>query len=153
MVLGIGGVRALQALGEPVEVFHTNEGHAGFMCLERIRSLVVDRGLGFGAALAQVRASSVFTTHTPVPAGMERFDRSLMERYFGGWAVDCGVDLDALMELGHSPGDSARATRSTWRSWACACRGSETGCRGPTGPPAGPCSATSGRVCRPPRCR
>jgi starch phosphorylase len=105
ILLGIGGVRALDALGIQAQVFHTNEGHAGFLGLERIRQLVKDPGLSFPEAIEAVRAASVFTTHTPVPAGIDRFPRELMERYFSGWASEVGIDLDELMALGHRPGD------------------------------------------------
>jgi starch phosphorylase len=118
ILLGIGGVRALAALGEEAQVFHTNEGHAGFLGLERIRTLVTGAdgrpGLPFADALESVRAGSIFTTHTPVPAGIDRFPRSLLERYFSGWADECGISLDDLMALGHEPGED-RAPRSTWR--------------------------------------
>ena len=72
ILLGIGGVRALQALGLDPQVFHTNEGHAGFLGLERVRQLVAG-GLTFGEAVEAVRPGCVFTTHTPVPAGIDRF--------------------------------------------------------------------------------
>ena len=75
IVLGIGGVRALRALGLQPDVFHMNEGHAGFLGLERIREFVAG-GQSFEAAIEAVRAGSVFTTHTPVPAGIDRFPRS-----------------------------------------------------------------------------
>ena len=86
LLLGIGGVRALEAWSEltgapAAEVFHTNEGHAGYLGLERIANLIGD-GLSFDEALQVVRAGTVFTTHTPVPAGIDRFDRPLVERYF-----------------------------------------------------------------------
>jgi starch phosphorylase len=100
MVLGIGGVRILRALGLDPEVFHTNEGHAGFLSLERIRELVAT-GLTFAEAVEAVRAGGVFTTHTPVPAGIDRFERSVMERYFSGFATACGTDFETLMALGH----------------------------------------------------
>jgi glycogen phosphorylase len=100
MVLGIGGVRILRALGLEPEVFHTNEGHAGFLSLERIRELVA-AGLTFGDAVEAVRAGGVFTTHTPVPAGIDRFERQVMERYFGAFAKQCGITFDTLMALGH----------------------------------------------------
>ncbi len=106
ILLGIGGVRALDALGIPVQVFHTNEGHAGFLGLERIRQCMESDGLSFAEALEAVRAGAVFTTHTPVPAGIDRFPRELMERYFSGWAAACGVSLDQLMALGHRPEES-----------------------------------------------
>ena len=102
IVLGIAGVRVLRALGLQPEVFHTNEGHAGFLSLERIRELVAT-GLTFAEAVEAVRAGGVFTTHTPVPAGIDRFERSVMEKYFGSFAAQCGTDFDTLMGLGHRP--------------------------------------------------
>ena len=103
ILLGIGGVRALAAVGEPTQVFHSNEGHAGFLGLERLRVLVVENGLSFEDALEAVRAGSVFTTHTPVPAGIDRFPAEMMDHYFSGWAEECGIGMDALMALGHEP--------------------------------------------------
>ena len=89
LLAGIGGVRAIRAftavegLPEP-QVFHMNEGHAGFLGVERIRELVTDGGLDFDTALTVVRSSTVFTTHTPVPAGIDRFPVDMVKRYFGG---------------------------------------------------------------------
>ncbi len=103
LLLGIGGVRALLALGEQTQVFHTNEGHAGFLGLERIRMAMVDDDLSFTEAVEAVRSGTVFTTHTPVPAGIDKFDRTLMERYFTGWAAECAVTIDDLMDIGHGP--------------------------------------------------
>lgn len=105
ILLGIGGVRALRQLGEPVAVFHTNEGHAGFLGLERIRTMMHEAGLTFPEAIEAVRAGAVFTTHTPVPAGIDRFPRELMEKYFSGWAQECGITVEELMALGHRPSD------------------------------------------------
>jgi starch phosphorylase len=105
ILLGIGGVRALQAVGVEAQVFHTNEGHAGFLGLERIRQLVVDRGLTYAEAIEAVRAGCIFTTHTPVPAGIDRFPLELMDKYFGGWADEVGVTVDDLVALGHRPTD------------------------------------------------
>jgi len=105
ILLGVGGVRALDALGIETQVFHTNEGHAGFLGLERIRQLMLGHGLALPEALEAVRAGNVFTTHTPVPAGIDQFPFELMETYFGGWAKEVGVGLDDLMALGHRPGD------------------------------------------------
>jgi len=102
IVLGIGGVRALRALGHHPQVFHTNEGHAGFLSLERIRELV-ESGLTFAEAIEVVRAGGVFTTHTPVPAGIDRFPRELMEKYFTSFAASLGVELDQLMAVGQRP--------------------------------------------------
>jgi starch phosphorylase len=106
ILLGVGGVRALEALGEDAQVFHTNEGHAGFLGLERIRRLVSNDGLPFTAALEAVRAASIFTTHTPVPAGIDRFPRALIERYFTAWTAEVGISLDDLMALGHEASDA-----------------------------------------------
>ena len=106
ILLGIGGVRALRALGIDATVFHTNEGHAGFLGFERIRTLMVEQQLDFEAALQAARASCVFTTHTPVPAGIDRFPRELIERYFGGFAAQLGLAIDDLVGLGHRPSDA-----------------------------------------------
>jgi len=105
IVLGIGGVRALRALGIEPQVFHTNEGHAGFLGLERAREWV-DRGLSFPEAVEAVRAGGVFTTHTPVPAGIDRFPHELFVRYFGSFAVLCGVTFEDLFALGQRSPDS-----------------------------------------------
>jgi glycogen phosphorylase len=100
IVLGIGGVRALDAAQIFPNVLHSNEGHAGFLGLERIRRLVCDHGLKFKDAVEAVRISTVFTTHTPVPAGIDVFPGDLMERYFGNFAKECDVSLAELMALG-----------------------------------------------------
>ncbi|MBV8928642.1 MAG: alpha-glucan family phosphorylase, partial [Mycobacteriaceae bacterium] len=89
LLAGVGGVRAIRAFtaieGLPApEVFHMNEGHAGFLGLERIRELITDSGLDFDSALTVVRSSTVFTTHTPVPAGIDRFPVDMVRRYFDG---------------------------------------------------------------------
>ncbi len=103
ILLGIGGVRALRALGLEPQVFHTNEGHAGFLAFERIRELVTT-GSTFGEAVAAVRAGGVFTTHTPVPAGIDQFTLELMEKYFLDFAQACGCTFDQLMAVGqHAP--------------------------------------------------
>lgn len=99
IVLGIGGVRALRALGLDPQVFHMNEGHAGFLGLERVREWV-DRGLTYDEAIEAVRAGGVFTTHTPVPAGIDRFPRDLFQRYFADFAPQLGITFDELFELG-----------------------------------------------------
>ncbi len=107
ILLGVGGVRALEAAGVEPQVFHTNEGHAGFLGLERIRRFVNDDGLGIDEAIEASRAGTVFTTHTPVPAGIDLFPRQLMQKYFSAWATGCGITLDRLMSLGHAPGEEA----------------------------------------------
>ncbi|WP_327374031.1 alpha-glucan family phosphorylase [Streptomyces sp. NBC_01216] len=104
MLLGIGGVRAVRTYcrltGTPdPEVFHTNEGHAGFLGLERIRELAGE-GVAFDAALETVRAGTVFTTHTPVPAGIDRFDRAQVARHLGEDGELPGVDVNRVLALG-----------------------------------------------------
>ncbi|MEU9995293.1 alpha-glucan family phosphorylase [Streptomyces sp. NPDC050848] len=109
MLLGIGGVRAVRTYcrltGTPApEVFHTNEGHAGFLGLERIRELAGEgphgQGMDFDAALETVRAGTVFTTHTPVPAGIDRFERGLVARHLGEDGELPGVDVGRILALG-----------------------------------------------------
>ncbi|MGI8774050.1 MAG: alpha-glucan family phosphorylase [Actinomycetota bacterium] len=102
IVLGIGGVRALHAAGYEADVFHTNEGHAGFMGLERMRHLVVSLGLTWQQALESVRAGTVFTTHTPVPAGIDVYSVELMERYFSNFAKESEMTFEDLMALGQT---------------------------------------------------
>src|SRR3984957_15158699 len=109
ILLGIGGVRALEAAGVETQVFHTNEGHAGFLGLERIRRLITTEGLRWDEAIEAARAGTLFTTHTPVPAGIDRFPRELMVRYFSRWADECGISIDTLMSLGHFPNEDADA--------------------------------------------
>lgn len=99
ILLGVGGVRALRALGLEPQVFHTNEGHAGFLSLERIRELVV-AGSSLAEAIEAVRAGGVFTTHTPVPAGIDRFTAELMEKYFSNFAQECRCSLEELLAIG-----------------------------------------------------
>jgi len=104
VLLGIGGVRAVREFcaitGHPrPEVFHTNEGHAGFLGLERIREYV-NQGLSFSEALVACRAGTVFTTHTPVSAGIDRFPRDLLEKQFGGAAEDPALPCERVLALG-----------------------------------------------------
>jgi starch phosphorylase len=110
LLLGIGGVRAIRAFtaltGDPEpEVFHTNEGHAGFLGVERIREHVA-QGLSFEEATEAVRAGTVFTTHTPVPAGIDRFPKELITRYFGGDNALAGVPVERILELGAESDES-----------------------------------------------
>ncbi|WP_372736056.1 alpha-glucan family phosphorylase [Nocardioides sp.] len=117
LLLGVGGVRALRAFSritgapEP-EVFHTNEGHAGFLGLERIRELTVAEGgpkVDFDTALEMGRASTVFTTHTPVPAGIDRFPRTLVEQYFSQGGATPGVPIERILALGAEDYESGDA--------------------------------------------
>ncbi|MDQ3681343.1 MAG: alpha-glucan family phosphorylase [Actinomycetota bacterium] len=105
ILLGIGGVRALDAVGENGQIFHTNEGHAGFLGLERIRRLMTGEAMNLAEAVEAVRSATIFTTHTPVPAGIDRFPRELMERYFKSLADECDISFDDLMALGQMPGE------------------------------------------------
>ncbi|HJR46002.1 MAG TPA: alpha-glucan family phosphorylase [Actinomycetota bacterium] len=100
IVLGIGGVRALEAAGYSCDVFHSNEGHAGFLGLERIRRLVTSGVMNFDEALEAVRAATVFTTHTPVPAGIDVYPGELMDGYFGSFVKECEITFERLMSLG-----------------------------------------------------
>jgi starch phosphorylase len=99
VLLGVGGVRALDLLGLRPTVFHMNEGHAAFLALERLRTLVA-RETPLEHALACVRASTVFTTHTPVPAGNEVFDPALVESYLAPIVAACGLDWDEFVSWG-----------------------------------------------------
>jgi len=98
IVLGIGGVRALRALGISPAAWHINEGHAAFMSLERCRELVAS-GMSFNEAREIVRANSLFTTHTPVAAGNDTFNYDLIDRYFGSYWGQLGLTRDQFMEI------------------------------------------------------
>ncbi len=104
LILGIGGLRALNALNICPDVFHLNEGHAGFMLLELLEG-ELERGASFAEAVKVAKARSVFTTHTPVPAGIDRFDRSLIKTYIGPWAKANDVPMSTLYKMGSSPDD------------------------------------------------
>jgi len=99
IVLGIGGVRVLRALGIHPQVWHGNEGHTAFFMLERIRELVA-AGQSFEEAAEEVRKTSIFTTHTPVPAGHDAFPSSLIEKYFSSYWPTLGLDQARFWELG-----------------------------------------------------
>ncbi len=105
LLLGMGGVKALRLYarltgGPAPQVYHANEGHAGFLAIERIRELVEAEGLSFEAALEAVRAGTVFTTHTPVPAGIDRFSQDLVREHFSGSAELPGVPVEKVLALG-----------------------------------------------------
>jgi len=109
MLLGIGGWRLLRALGLQPEICHLNEGHAAFAVLERARNFMEETGQPFEAALAVTRAGNLFTTHTAVAAGFDRFDPALIEQYLGGYAEKkLGITLRDLLALGRqNPADSS----------------------------------------------
>ena len=100
LILGIGGVRALRAMGLFPGVFHLNEGHSAFAPLEVIRERMAEDGLSFEEAMRQVAQMTVFTTHTPVPAGHDRFDGGLVEEHLGPLRDALGISYDQLMGLG-----------------------------------------------------
>ena len=103
ILLGMGGVRALHALGIKPTVWHINEGHAAFMILERIHDLV-RQGMDFAAALESVAVNTVFTTHTAVPAGHDHFNQEMMQAYFDGFYHSLQITREEFMALGHAPG-------------------------------------------------
>jgi starch phosphorylase len=108
LVLGIGGIRALRALGSEPTVFHMNEGHSAFLQLERLRELVEDQQVARDDALRRLRASTVFTTHTPVPAGNEIFDPALVEQNVADLVSRCGYTWDEFAALGRvDPAETA----------------------------------------------
>jgi len=118
IVLGLGGVRALRAMGIEPTVWHINEGHAAFQILERTREFV-NKGLDFYAALELVAAGTVFTTHTPVPAGHDIFDSERISHYFSRYVGELGVNIGALLELGSTP-----SNHGSFNMTALALRGS-----------------------------
>ena len=160
ILAGIGGVRAIRAFTEieglpAPEVFHMNEGHAGFLGVERIREYMADSaaGLDFDTALTVVRASTVFTTHTPVPAGIDRFPMDMVRPLLRRRSAEPAA---ARRPAGRACWRSAPRTirrSSTWRTWACGWRSAPTGCRCCTARSAGRCSTSCGRASTPPRCR
>jgi glycogen phosphorylase len=107
IVLGIGGVRALAALGLKPLVYHMNEGHSAFAALERSRLLMEEHGLPFRAASEAAAAGTVFTTHTPVEAGHDQFPPSLVESYLAEYAATLGITFDELLAMGRTAGPAA----------------------------------------------
>jgi starch phosphorylase len=105
ILLGIGGVRALSAMGAMPHVFHVNEGHSAFLLLERIRILMEEDKLNFAEARTLVWSTTVFTTHTPVPAGNERFDPKLVHKYLGSYISELGLEWHEFLALGRERPD------------------------------------------------
>lgn len=120
IILGVGGVRALQVMGIKPTVWHINEGHAAFMILERIRNLANDQGLDFASGLEAVAANTVFTTHTAVPAGHDHFSEEIMKSYFRSYYQDVNISYETFMQLGHT------ADCKDFNMTALAIRGSRT---------------------------
>lgn len=105
ILLGIGGMMTLKALGIQKDVYHCNEGHATLINIQRLCDYI-DEGLTFAQAIELVRASSLYTVHTPVPAGHDYFDEGLFSKYMGGYPARLGITWDNLMDMGrNTPGD------------------------------------------------
>jgi starch phosphorylase len=100
IVLGIGGLRALHAMGLEPTVYHMNEGHSAFLALERMRLFIEAQKLTFEEALEATRVNNIFTTHTPVPAGIDLFDPGMMYHFFNGFCTQASIDFDKFMALG-----------------------------------------------------
>ncbi|MCK4777970.1 MAG: alpha-glucan family phosphorylase, partial [Actinomycetia bacterium] len=100
IILGIGGVKTLKALGIEPDVWHMNEGHSVFLGLERIRNKVKEQGINFYEALEAVRSNTIFTTHTPVPAGNDAFPLTLKDKFFQKYWQEVGINRHNFMDLG-----------------------------------------------------
>lgn len=110
IILGIGGVRALRAMNIEPNIYHCNEGHSWFLTLERMRVLLQEKGLTFQEASQYIWSSTIFTTHTPVPAGNERFDPVLVHRYLGDIVKQLGVSWKEFISIGRvNPADEAES--------------------------------------------
>jgi phosphorylase/glycogen(starch) synthase len=108
LVLGIGGIRALVAMGIKPDIYHSNEGHSAFISLERLRTLIEDGHLTFNQATEAVRASTLFTTHTPVPAGHDAFDEDMLRKYISHYHSRMNITWEELMALGRCEDDPER---------------------------------------------
>jgi glycogen phosphorylase len=110
LLLGVGGFRALEIMGITPGVLHLNEGHSGFAVLEAIRSRMKEEGIGFDGAVPRVSREVVFTTHTPVPAGHDRFDADLIEEHLGPLRAQLGLSQESLMGLGRESPNNQQET-------------------------------------------
>ncbi|MDR2886453.1 MAG: alpha-glucan family phosphorylase [Bacteroidales bacterium] len=108
LVLGIGGMRTLEAMGITTDLYHSNEGHSAFISIERLRKLIADMHLTFNQALEVVRASTLFTTHTPVPAGHDAFEEDLLRKYISHYHNRLAITWNELMALGQCEGEESR---------------------------------------------
>jgi len=108
LILGIGGMRALIALGIQPDVYHSNEGHSAFIGFERMRHLIEDEHLTFEESMEIIRASTLFTTHTPVPAGHDAFEEDLLRKYISHYHTRLNITWDQLMALGRCQDDYER---------------------------------------------
>ncbi len=112
MLLGMGGMRLIRALGLTPHVYHMNEGHSAFMVIERLQECMI-MGMSYAEATARVRSNTVFTTHTPVPAGNEAFSLGLMGRYFDGIAANLGLSWPEFVQLGQMEGGNSQSFEMT----------------------------------------
>jgi len=108
LILGIGGIRALTTMGLKPDLFHSNEGHSAFISLERIRHLIEDNHLTFSQAIEAIRSSTLFTTHTPVPAGHDAFEEDILRKYISHYHARLNISWDELMALGRCEGEADR---------------------------------------------
>lgn len=108
LILGIGGMRALIALGIKPDIYHSNEGHSAFIGFERMRHLIEDDHLTFEQSMEIIRASTLFTTHTPVPAGHDAFEEDLLRKYISHYHTRLNITWDQLMSLGRCQADGDR---------------------------------------------
>jgi phosphorylase/glycogen(starch) synthase len=108
LILGIGGMRALIALGIKPDVYHSNEGHSAFIGFERMRHMIEDEHLTFEESMELIRASTLFTTHTPVPAGHDAFEEDLLRKYISHYHTRLNITWDQLMGLGRCSDDHDR---------------------------------------------
>jgi glycogen phosphorylase/synthase len=108
LLLGIGGVRLLESLGIKADVFHSNEGHSAFIGFERMRHLIEEDHLTFAEAKEVIRSSTLFTTHTPVPAGHDAFEEDLLRKYISHYHTRLNISWDELMALGKCEGEADR---------------------------------------------
>jgi glycogen phosphorylase/synthase len=106
LVLGIGGIRAITAMGIKPDLYHSNEGHSAFIGLERMRTLVSENHLTFNQAIEAIRSSTLFTTHTPVPAGHDAFEEDLLRKYISNYHARFSITWDELMALGRCAGEA-----------------------------------------------
>lgn len=112
MLLGIGGMRLIRTLGLAPHVYHMNEGHSAFMVIERLQECMI-MGMSYEEAAVRVRSNTVFTTHTPVPAGNEAFSLDLMGRYFGGISTNLGLSWQQFVQLGQMEGGNSQSFEMT----------------------------------------
>lgn len=106
IVLGMGGVNLLRTLGLDPNIYHMNEGHSSFLLIEVIKNIIKEKKVSFDIARDITSAKTVFTTHTPVPAGNDIFPMNLIEKYFKGYWTKLGIDKDTFLHLGTKPNDS-----------------------------------------------